>query len=139
MTSHCSWGMVYLQAPCFLLNRSLQNGPLRGLRIVQNVAHTAWAANKLFNHFSKKQGRSKLIRTFKNFIVKQAKRTDPPLYCAPSCPAIISFFNSKPERFYSLAVTCTGPNWAHHLDKTKPLLTNLFIPGGFSKAVEMIV
>ena len=80
----------------FLKTRSLQNGPLRGLRIVQNVAHTAWAANKLFNHFSKKQGRSKLIRTFKNFIVKQAKRTDPPLYCAPSCPAIISFFNSKP-------------------------------------------
>ena len=89
--------------------------------------------------FLKSRAESKLIRTIKNFIVKQAKRTDPPPFTVHRrVRQLFHFFNSKPERLYSLAVTGTGSKLGPS-SRLKGMLTILFIPGGFSKAVEMII
>ena len=52
---------------------------------------------------------------------------------------LFHFLISKPERFYSLTVTGTGSELGTSSRLNKTAFNNLLMPGGYSKAVEMIL
>ena len=89
--------------------------------------------------FLKSSAESKLIRTFTN-LVKQAMRTDPPPFTVHRCVwQLFHFLISKPKLFYSLAVTGASSKLGPSSRLNKTAFNNLLMPGGYSKAVEMIL